>query len=121
MCTSHVHFGFNSSHLMSDLVAINSFDIFENNPIFHFVLMDIRFFLSFLFQILKSNEQEVHQRKEPCSHMLDYPHMQHPARVPPEPAEHVASVAAVSTVVTPGEPVVELSEFVLSCQVHLLI
>lgn len=38
-----------------------------------------------------------------------------------EPAEHVASVAAVSTVVTPGEPVVELSQFVLPCQVHLLI
>lgn len=45
----------------------------------------------------------------------------HLARVPPEPAEHVASVAAVSTVVTPGEPVVKLSKFVLPCQVNLLI
>lgn len=42
-------------------------------------------------------------------------------QVPPEPAKHVASVASMSTVVTPGEPVVELGEFVLPCQVHLLI
>lgn len=48
-------------------------------------------------------------------------HMCSMVRVPPEPAEHVASVATVPTVVTPGEPVVELGEFVLPCQVHLLI
>lgn len=40
---------------------------------------------------------------------------------PPEPAEHVASVAAVSADVTPGEPVVKLGQFVLSGQVHLLV
>lgn len=46
---------------------------------------------------------------------------QHPARAPPEPAEHVSGVAAVATVVTPGEPVVELSELVLPRQVPLLL
>lgn len=30
-------------------------------------------------------------------------------------------MAAMATVVTPGEPVVKLCKFVLSCQVHLLI
>lgn len=39
----------------------------------------------------------------------------------PEPAEHVPSVAAMATVVTPGEPVVELSQFVLPCQVDLVV
>lgn len=39
----------------------------------------------------------------------------------PEPAEHVAGVAAMSTVVTPGEPVVELSQFVFPRQVHFFI
>lgn len=42
-------------------------------------------------------------------------------RVLPEPAEHVTSMAAVSTVVAPGEPVVELGQFVLPCQASLLI
>ena len=42
-------------------------------------------------------------------------------QVPPEPAEHVASMSAMPTIVTPGEPVVELGEFVLPRQVHLLI
>lgn len=51
----------------------------------------------------------------------NYLHVHHPLWASPEPAEHVASVATVSTVVTPGEPVVELSKFVLPCQVHLLI
>lgn len=47
--------------------------------------------------------------------------MRSAVRFPPEPAEHVARVAAVSTDVTPGEPVVELGQFVLPCQVHLLV
>lgn len=42
-------------------------------------------------------------------------------RFPPEPAEHVASMATVSADVTPGEPVVKLRQFVLSRQVHLLV
>lgn len=42
-------------------------------------------------------------------------------QVLPEPAEHVTGVATVATVVAPGEPVVELGQFVLPCQADLLI
>lgn len=43
-----------------------------------------------------------------------------PGRLP-EPAEHVTRVAPVATVVAPGEPVVELGQFVLPGQVPLLV
>lgn len=149
LCTACVHFGFktgplimtgitidhtligkyslctpNSQHMTDFLIRM--LNIFENSPIFHFALMDIGFYFRFFLLFQNWKIQWTEGTRTVTWTMFTYvwklsTHVLHPMRVPPEPAEHVASVAAVSTVVTPGEPVVELGKFVLPCQVHLLI
>lgn len=42
-------------------------------------------------------------------------------RTVPEPAEHVTCVTPVTTVVTPGKPVIKLSEFFVSCEISFLV